>query len=104
MVANNSTVDSNYCSAKIEGSSSAGSFISALVNDIPSGSNNYCAEIPGLQPLFSGTFAGVETKTEEEIKAICSPEAMGFTEENGWKIVDGGMHLAWENKNSSFVS
>ena len=35
--------------------------------------------------------------TMDEIKAKYTPEYMGFTESNGWVIVDGMPRLAWED-------
>ncbi len=92
----NSVVISNYCISNVSGINSCGSFSGSDYSDNTTGSDNYCVDLSGLPAYGSGAFTGVEIKTKEELEAICSPEIMGFTEENDWKIVDGGMHLAWE--------
>ena len=62
--------------------------------------DNYYNQDSHSVAVGNGSFSGVDGKSIEEIKVLCTPEAMGFTEDNGWVIVDGMPRLAWEVANN----
>ena len=90
----NTIVNNCYTTSSVTGNG-VGGFLGNDYSNKMSGSNNYCNnEIP--MAVRYGAFSGVESKSVEEIKAICTPESMGFTEANGWQIVNGTPRFTWE--------
>ena len=96
----------NNCTSK----EASGGFAGYLSSDgIVNGTTNYYNEdfyykngqiSIGVPITGGGSFAGVEAKSSEELVELCIPEKIGFTEENGWVIVDGMPRLVWEVANN----
>jgi len=93
--ADNAQINNCYSSGTVIGNQYTGSFIGYVTS--ASGTDNYCNIAGSSQSLGRGSFSGVEAKSIDEINIICSHGVMGFTEANGWKIVNGTPRLAWEN-------
>ena len=93
----NSVVNNCFTLSKVDGNSQTGAFIGFDNGNTTSGVGNYCSnQQTGLKAVGTGIFNNVESKSNDEIKEICSYETMGFTESNGWKLVDGSPCLSWE--------
>ena len=89
---NRGTLTNCYASNKIEAQSASRIGGVAAYREGGTTSNNAYDSA-----LCNKDGGGATAMTMDEIKAKYTPEYMGFTESNGWVIVDGMPRLAWED-------
>ena len=73
-----------------------GGFCGSSVNNSSTMSNCVTLDSSYTKVIGNITNAGVSFMSLDEINQTYTNESMGFTEENGWKVVKGELHFLWE--------
>ena len=83
-----STISNSYATGQVTGS---GNYVGGLVGKSVSSISNSAA-------VQSDSNAGVTVMTVEQIKSTSNLDSMGFTEANGWTIVNDMPILSWQRE------